>query len=168
MLAPHYSTQVVNDNSEATDALDTTVNLVNALTRQYSINQNRLYTIGQSMGAMMSIAINIKYPALFAASFIVAGQWDPTKVKPFAKDKLWIVVSQGDTKAYLSENAITAVLEKAGARVSRAIWNGRSTPEAFAAAVKKLEAEGNPINYVALQKGTVVPPGQTDRGGATT
>jgi predicted peptidase len=29
----------------------------------------------------------------------------------------------------------------------------------------KMKAEGNPINYVALQKGTVVPPGQTDRGG---
>lgn len=165
VLAPKYSTQVVNDNSEATDELDTTVNLVNALTRQYSIDPNRLYATGQSMGAMMSIAMNIKYPHLFAASFIVAGQWDPTQVKPLAKDKLWIVVSQGDTKAYPGQNAITAVLEQAGAQVSRAVWNGRSTPEAFAEAVKKIEAEGNPINYIALQQGTVVPPGQTDHGG---
>jgi predicted peptidase len=165
VLAPKYSTQVVNDNSEATDDLDTTVNLVNSLTNQYSIDRNRLYATGQSMGAMMSIAMNIKYPDLFAASFIVAGQWDPTKVKPLAQDNLWIVVSQGDPKAYPGENAIVAALEKEGAKVSRAVWDGRSTPAEFAAAVNKLQAEGNPINYVALQKGTVVPPGQTDRGG---
>lgn len=56
----------------------------------------------------MSIAMDIKYPGLFAASFIVAGQWNPTKVKPLAKDKLWIVVSQGDLKAYPGQNAIIA------------------------------------------------------------
>ncbi|MEH1888822.1 MAG: PHB depolymerase family esterase [Nostoc sp.] len=166
VLAPQYSTQVVNDNSEATDDLDTTVNRVNWLTSQYSIDKNRLYTTGQSGGAMMSIAMDIKYPDLFAASFIVAGQWDPTKVKPLAQDKLWIVVSQGDLKAYPGENAITAALEQEGANVSRAVWNGRSTAEEFAAAVKKLETERNPIHYVALQKGTVVPAGQTDDGGS--
>ena len=165
VLAPQYSTQVVNDNSEATDDLDATVNLVNWLTTQYSIDKNRLYMTGQSMGAMMSIAIDIKYPALFAASFIVAGQWDPTQVKPMAQDKLWIVVSQGDTKAYPGQNAIAAALEKEGAKVSRAVWNGRSTPAEFAADVQKMETEGNLINYVALQKGTVVPPGQSAEGG---
>ncbi len=166
VLAPQYSTQVVNDNSEASNYLDTTVNLVNWLVSQYSIDKNRLYTTGQSGGAMMSIAMDIKYPDLFAASFIVAGQWDATKVKPLAKDKLWIVVSQGDLKAYPGQNAIAAALEKEGAKVNRAVWNGRSTAEEFAVAVKKMEALGNSINYVALQKGTVVPAGQKDDGGS--
>jgi predicted peptidase len=166
VLAPQYSTQVVNDNSEASDYLDTTVNLVNWLTSEYSIDKNRLYATGQSGGAMMSIAMNIKYPNLFAASFIVAGQWDATKVTPLAKDKLWIVVSQGDLKAYPGENAIVAALEQKGAKISRAVWNGRSTATEFAAAVKKMEAEGNSINYVALQQGTVVPAGQKDDGGS--
>jgi predicted peptidase len=165
VLAPQYSTQVVNDNSEASDYLDTTVNLVNWLTSQYSIDRNRLYTTGQSGGAMMSIAMDIRYPDLFAASFIVAGQWDPKKVKPLAKDKLWIVVSEGDLKAYPGQNAIAAVLEQEGAKVSRAVWDGQSTATEFAAAVKKMETEGNAINYVALKKGTVVPPGQQDNGG---
>ncbi|MBN3908585.1 MAG: prolyl oligopeptidase family serine peptidase [Nostoc sp. NMS1] len=166
VLAPQYSTQVVNDNSEASDYLDTTVNLVNWLVSQYSIDKNRLYTTGQSGGAMMSIAMDIKYPDLFAASFIVAGQWEPTKVKPLAKDKLWIVVSQGDLKAYPGQNAIATALEKEGAKVSRAVWNGRSTAAEFATAVKKMETEGNSINYVALKKGTVVLTGQKDDGGS--
>jgi hypothetical protein len=100
VLAPRYVAPIVDDNSDATNYLDMTVDLVNLLTTQYSIDTMRLYTTGQSGGAMTSIAIDIKYPDLFAASFLVAGQWDPTKVQPLAQDKLWIVVSEGDLKAY--------------------------------------------------------------------
>ena len=82
------------------------------------------------------------------------------------KGKLWIVVSQGDLKAYPGQNAITAVLEEEGAKVSRAVWDGRSTPQGFAAAFAQTAAEKSPINYVALQKGTVVLPGQADDGGS--
>ena len=39
------------------------------------------------------------------------------------------------------------------------------TPEQFAEAVKSMETEGNPIKYVALRKGTVVPAGQEDSPG---
>jgi len=69
----------------------------------------------------------------FAASFLVAGQWDAAKVAPMANDKLWIIVSEGDLKAFPGMNAITAALEKEGAKVSRAIWNGQATAEEFAA-----------------------------------
>lgn len=87
VLAPQYASATVNDNSETTEDLDATVNLINSLEDQYNIDKNRLYTTGQSMGCMSSIALNIKYPDLFAASLLVAGQWDPTKVSALAKDK---------------------------------------------------------------------------------
>lgn len=166
VLAPQYVNAMVNDQSEASPDLDTTVDLVEALTARFHIDRNRLYTTGQSMGAMTSIAMDIKYPQLFAASFIVAGQWNPALVKPLARQKLWIVVSQGDLKAYPGENDIANVLEQNGAKVSRAVWNGRSTPEQFALEATKIESEGSAINYIALEKGTVVPPGQPDNGGS--
>jgi predicted peptidase len=165
VLAPQYSGLIANDRSETTSMLDTTIHLVEKIATDYSIDRRRLYATGQSGGCMMSIAVNIKYPELFAASFLVAGQWDATLVKPLAKAKLWIVVSEGDLKAYPGQNAITAVLEREGAKVARAVWDGRSTPEEFAAAVAAMEAEVAPINYVALRKGTVVPAGQDDNGG---
>ena len=120
VLAPQYETVIVNDQSEMTVEGDITVRLLNAVIGQYNVDKNRLYTTGQSMGCMTSIALNIKYPDLFAASFLVAGQWDAAKVSPLAKDKLWIIVSEGDTKAFPGMNAITAALEKEGAKVSRA------------------------------------------------
>ncbi|QJD98320.1 hypothetical protein HH214_06210 [Mucilaginibacter robiniae] len=165
VLAPQYSSVVVNDQSEATEDLDVTVNLLHELTGRYSIDKDRLYTTGQSMGCMMSIAMDIKYPELFAASFLVAGQWDPAKVGLMANDHLWIVVSQGDTKAFPGMNAITAALEEKGAKVSRATWSGRATANEFAADVKAMEAQGTSINYAALQNGTVIPAGVTDNGG---
>lgn len=166
VLAPQYSGLIANDRSETTSMLDTTVDLIGKLAADYAIDRSRLYATGQSGGCMMSIAMNIKYPDLFAASFLVAGQWDPALVKPLAKAKLWIVVSEGDLKAYPGQNAITAVLEQEGAKVARTVWDGTSTPDAFAAAVAAMAAEKAPINYVALRKGTVVPAGQTDDGGS--
>lgn len=166
VLAPEYPSVVVDDTSTATNDLDVTVDLINSLESQYSIDKNRLYTTGQSMGCMSSIALNIKYPDLFAASLLVAGQWDPTVVSPLAKDKLWIIVSEGDDKAYPGMNAITDTLEKEGAKVSRATWNGQATAAEFASDVSKMIAEGSNINYIALKKGTVVPSNQLGVGGS--
>ncbi|MDG5487754.1 prolyl oligopeptidase family serine peptidase [Sphingomonas sp. BGYR3] len=166
VIAPQYAAQTVNDRSEATSLLDTTVHLVDFLTQQYSIDRDRLYSTGQSGGAMMTIAMNIKYPDLFAASYIVAGQWDPAFVAPLAEDRLWITVAEGDLKAFPGQNAITKTLEAKGATVARAQWDGRSTPAQFDARASELIAKGAPINYVALTKGTVVRAGQPDNGGS--
>lgn len=166
VLAPQFAAQVVNDQSEATSLLDTTINLVKKIAGDYSIDTRRLYNTGQSGGAMMSIAMNIKYPDFFAATYLVAGQWDPAKVAPLAKDKMWVVLSEGDAKAYPTENVMMEIYEKEGAKVSRAVWAGTYAPEEFKAAFDKVDAEGNAINYIALKKGTVVPPGQSDDPGA--
>ena len=55
VLAPQYAHGIVNDRFEATQEVDVTVDLVRALEGQYSIDGNRLYTTGQSMGCMASI-----------------------------------------------------------------------------------------------------------------
>ena len=164
VLAPQYATLIANDNSETTSLLDTTVHLVQALCREYGLDTRRLYATGQSGGCMQAIAMNIQYPDLFAASYLVAGQWDAALVKPLARKKLWILVSQDDAKAYPGPNAITAVLEREGARIGRAVWDGTWTQAQFRAAYDRLHADANQINYVALRQGTVIPPGQSAAG----
>ncbi len=166
VLAPQYDTLIVNDDSEAGDYLDITIHLIEELIGKYNIDTNRLYATGQSGGCMMSIAMNIKYPDFFAASFLVAGQWNANLVAPLAKKELWIVVSEGDEKAYPGMNAITAELEKEGAKVSRAFWDGRSTPEEFEKDVEKMLAKKANVNYAVFEKGTVVPEGMKDDSGS--
>lgn len=74
------------------------------------------------------------------------------------------MVAEGDLKAFPGMNAITAMLEKEGAEVSRAIWSGQTSPEELASGVSTLLAEGNHIMCTALRKGTVVPPSMPDDG----
>lgn len=164
VLAPQFAEIIADDDSRASSMLDTTIDLIKSLAGQYSIDRRRLYTTGQSGGCMMSIAMDIKYPEFFAASFLVAGQWDLALVKPMARQKLWILVSQDDDKAYPGQNAITEELEKNGARISRAVWDGTWTAQEFQAAFEKINAEGSPINYVTFRKGTVIPPGESTAG----
>lgn len=166
VLAPQYDEIIVDDNSNASAMLDTTIHLIEALMKQYKIDSNRLYTTGQSGGCMMSIAMNIKYPDFFAAAYLVAGQWGADLVAPLAKKKLWIMVSADDLGAFPGENAITKRLEKEGAKVSRAIWDARWSADQYRFAYDKIVAEGHPIKYTVFDKGTVFLPG-ADTAGAS-
>ncbi|MCC7370231.1 MAG: hypothetical protein IT306_17535 [Chloroflexi bacterium] len=157
VLAPSYPVVVVDDTYQPIPLFDATVNLVKALTQQYSIDTGRLYATGQSMGAMMALGMNITYPDLFAASYIVAGQWPAEQAAPLAQKKLWVVVSQGDTKAFPGQNAIVDAIRGQGTRVSTATWDGRWTPDQFATAVAQLEADGAPVNYASFVVGSVLP-----------
>ncbi|MDT7847269.1 PHB depolymerase family esterase [Streptomyces justiciae] len=160
VLAPQFTDESNEGSDGNTKALKTIKGLVDSLTSKYRIDTDRLYTTGQSGGAMTSIALDFTYPDLFAASFLVAGQWDDlAAVKPLAKQKIWAVVSQGDETAYPGMTGVMDTIEKQGTDVSRAVWNGQSTPAEFAPLTAKMRAKGTPVNFVALKKGTVVWPG---------
>ncbi|MEU6147659.1 hypothetical protein ABZ848_45850 [Streptomyces sp. NPDC047081] len=156
VLAPQYPEVVVGDDYKPTAYFDTTVHLVQELTGKYSIDTDRVYSTGQSMGAMMTLGLNIKYPDVFGGSWVVAGQWPSAQAAPLAKKNLFVTVSQGDTKAYPGENAIMSVIEKAGTKVSRATWDGRSTAAQFTKDVDAITAKGTSVNYVTFEKGTTL------------
>jgi len=153
VLAPQYNTVIVGDDSQTTEQMDITVDLVKDLEKQYSIDANRIYNTGQSMGGMTSIAMDIKYPDMFAASLLVACQWDATKVTPMARDNLWIIVSEGDNKAYPGMDAITEALEKQGATVCKAIWSAESSQAEFTKNVNDMLAEDCNIKYTVFKNG---------------
>ncbi|CAL9661120.1 hypothetical protein [Streptomyces sp. enrichment culture] len=164
VLAPQYDTTVVDDHGSytITNWLDTTVRLLEKVTGSYKVDEKRLYATGQSMGAIMTIIINFQHPDLLAASFIVDGQWDSSKVKPLADQNLWFVAAHGDASAYAGQNKIAKVLEGEGAKITTATWDGKSTQAEFAADVKAMTARGTAINHTIFKKGTVVPEGQEE------
>ena len=155
VLAPQYSRQVVDDNGDITSDLDATVNLIkDYLISKYSIDEKKLYATGQSMGGMMAIVLNYKYPELFAASYLVACQWDPKEVSTMARNNLWITVSTGDAKAYPGMNAITSELIKRGATVAKDSWRADYTDAQFLEGARKVIAQKSNIKYTTLEKGT--------------
>lgn len=155
VLAPQYSRQVVDVNGDITSDLDATVNLIrDYLISKYSIDEKKLYATGQSMGGMMAIVMNYKYPELFAASYLVACQWNPKEVSTMAKNNLWITVSTGDAKAYPGMNAITSELIKRGATVAKDNWRADYTDAQFLEGARKVIAQKSNIKYTTLEKGT--------------
>jgi len=155
VLAPQYAKVMSGDDYE------TLIHLIDSLAGQYSIDKNRLYATGQSMGCMNEMGISIKYPDLFAAMMLVAGQWDAQATSVLANKKMWVLVAEGDTGAFPGMNASVAVWEAAGTKISKARWNGRAGAAENAASVKKMLDEGNNIKYVVFDKGTVWPEGVT-------
>lgn len=130
----------------------------------YPIDRNRVYTTGQSMGCMTSCELNIRRPELFAASLLVAGQWDPEKMGKLAHKNFWILVSEHDEKAFPGMNAITAAMEKNGGKVGRYYWNAKAGKEALDHAVEQAAGEDFHLRYTVFEGDTVVPEGEVANG----
>ncbi|HEI2548393.1 TPA: prolyl oligopeptidase family serine peptidase [Escherichia coli] len=155
VLAPQYNEIIADDDWRTSTLLDTTINLVQYLVKEYKIDPERIYVTGQSGGCMLAIAMNIKYPDFFTASYLVAGKWDAEQVAPIAKNKLWFMASEDDSGAFPSFNAITERLEQFGGKVSRAAWNGQWDPEQYRFAADTLFEEQSNIRYTVFIKDSV-------------
>lgn len=129
VLAPQYDTVIVDDNYQYGPELDRTIHLVESLTSQYPIDTERIYNTGQSMGCMTSIAMDVKYPHFFGASYLVAGKWDPKVTAPLADQNIWVVAAAGDPGAKPAMDTIMAQLDAAGDKVSR-VTIAQDAPEA--------------------------------------
>jgi predicted peptidase len=144
--------------------VDLVYGLVNYLTSQYNIDKNRLYSTGQSAGCTTTLDLLIKYPDLFAAAMPVAGQEDAQATSVLKDKKMWIVVSEGDFRAFPGMNASIEVWEKAGAKVVKGTWSAREPAGVQAANAAKMAAEHNNIMYTTFIKGTTMPPGMENLG----
>lgn len=160
VLAPQFPNGVSTEGAVGDATGDTVVHLVNSIARQYNVDKNRMYTTGQSFGCMLSLAIMIRHPDLFAASMLVAGQRDAQATSVLSHNKMWIIVAEGDTRAFPGMNDSIAVWEKQGVKVSKATWNARSSEAELSADAKKMLPEGNNIKYATFLKSTVFPAGK--------
>lgn len=152
VLAPQYARVVTDADSDQAVA---TYELLDQLCQDYSIDRNRLYNTGQSMGGMFALSTNIRYPDLFAASLLVACQWDTTEFAKFASKPMWIVVAEGDPKAYPGMQEGCKAWAAAGAKIAEAQWDGSHKTDAYAADVEALLQEDANIRFVHFTLGTV-------------
>ena len=159
VLVPAYTgpENVVNDNWEVSDEVDMTFRLLNSVVSQYNIDKNKLYTTGQSMGAMISFYLNANHPDLFAASLFVAGQWDVNVLGPLAKMKFFYIVSAADAKASVGMLELGDMLQKKGIAFGTTEFAANLPDSEQDKYVQNLISEGHSINFVQFTKGTVTP-----------
>lgn len=119
VLAPQYDTIIVDDNYDYGPELDRTMHLIESLEKAYAIDKDRIYNTGQSMGGMTAIAMDVKYPDVFAGSYLVACKWDESVTAPLAKQNVWAVSSACDPGASPSLKKMFDQFEEAGSAVAR-------------------------------------------------
>lgn len=127
VLVPQYPNKTAFDDFTVTWECEATAQLVRELCNTYNIDTTRIYGTGQSMGCMMLCELNVAHPELFAASYMVAGQWDPVKMATLKDKKLWILVSEKDEKAFPIMTESVKLMEEAGAIVARGSLNAKAS-----------------------------------------
>lgn len=154
VLAPQYPS--VTTDAACAQAV-ATLELIDALCDEYRIDRTRLYNTGQSMGGILALAINAAHPELFAASVLVACQneGDAGTLANFADKPMWILVAEGDPKAFPGMQEACKIWRAAGAKIAEAQWDGSLDAEAFAEHADRLRAADANIRFVHFALGSV-------------
>ena len=156
VLVPAYTGTVTDDNWNASEQLDATVNLIRYLTEEYSIDENRLYTTGQSMGCMSSLYLSSKYPDLFAASMYVSGQWDISVLDVLEEQTFFYITAGGDEKASGGQDEVMAMFDADQISYSFETWNAQDDLDVQNENVESMIAEGNTANMIRFETGSVL------------
>lgn len=156
VLVPAFSETVVDDKWNVSDQVEAAVHLIAQLQKDYSIDDKRIYTTGQSMGCMTSLYLNSKYPDLFAASLFVSGQWDVSVLQPLEGKSFFYITAGGDEKASGGQDEVMAMLDADGVAYTYDNWNAQNELDEQNAAVEALLSQNLPINMIRFDAGTVL------------
>lgn len=158
VLVPQYSYITVDNKWQTMPEVDETIALLEKIVKENPVDSDRLYTTGQSMGGMMSLYFNIKYPNIFAASMFVSCQWDVDKMKEFKDKKFVYITAGGDKEATGGADALKDLLKKEGASFEEATWSARLPQAEQDSLASALLAKGSPRNFITFEGNTVLPP----------
>lgn len=163
VVVPQYPYITVDDQWQTTPQVDGTVRLIQSLTKKYPVDTDRLYTTGQSMGGMMSLYFNVKYPKFFAASLFVACQWDISKMNDFQYYKFAYIAAGGDPGGSGGERQLEALLREQKSPFGHAEWSARLPESEQDTLAAKLLSEGYERNFILFEGNTVLSEAQASR-----
>lgn len=150
---------LTTDEYTVSDEFEDVIALIRKTISEYSIDETRVYTTGQSQGCMTSCELMWRHPEIFAAAMPIAGHWDYEKMTSLTDSRFLFGLSEGGLKEYPSFNAITDGLEAKGVTVRRVRLNYREGWEVNEAKVR--EAIGDPaeaqVVYIIFDKDTAFP-----------
>ena len=155
VLAPQFVTNTLGGGKGSLSQQDLTLHLIQSVCKEFSVDEDRIYGTGQSMGCMQTMAMCMTHPDLFAACLLVSGQLDPEQCDALFDKKLWIVVSEDDQRAFPGMNALTDYLKTKGAGVAYASIPAQLSQDAYHHLADSLIACGTNIKYVSLAAGTL-------------
>ena len=87
--AIHGTKQDVEFSAAPTEPMRLTIAMLDALQKEFSVDPNRLYITGLSMGGYGTWDALARYPGLFAAAIPICGGGDPKMAKKMTNTPIW-------------------------------------------------------------------------------
>lgn len=158
VIVPEYPEIILDDHGSytMTDYVDLTGRFVSWLSTKYSIDSSRVYGTGQSMGCMTIMYLAAQNPDLFSAELFVSGQWDVSKLTGLEKEQFFYVAAGGDDKASGGQAEVKDMLKSAEVAYSEGTLDATQSETEQNAAVAKITAAGDEINFATFTTGTVM------------
>lgn len=158
VLAPQYEDKAAFDDFTVGWEAEATVELIRHVSGSHDVDERRIYGTGQSMGTMMLCELLIRHDDVFAACYLTAGQWDPARMAAIRDRNVWIMVSEGDGRAFPIMGECMAAVEAAGGRVARGHVSAKATDEEFAVFASDVLAQGARVQFTWLDGESVLEP----------
>ena len=158
VLVPEYPSVIIDDHGgyTTTEYVEMTTCLLDSVTSEYSVDTDRIYGTGQSMGCMTVMYLAAQHPDLFAAELFVSGQWDISQLGGLTTEKFFSIAVGGDEKASAGQIEVENMLEDAGVSYQTATWDATWSAERFATEAARLFAAGDSVNFATFSTGTVL------------
>lgn len=150
---------VVDDDNNVSEDVFTNIDVIKDICKNYSIDTDRIYTTGQSMGGILSFFYATYFNDIFAAYMPVGSQFDNNMVKRLKDRNIIYLVSEGDSKASEGMNELKNLLDEENTNYSYRYFSIKDTYENQNKIVNEAVLEGNNYNLFMFKKGEVVPEG---------
>ncbi len=144
---------LVTEDGSMTKGLEAIKVLIADLCKNYRIDSDRIYGVGQAQGANALMTLAEDSPDLFAGLMLVAPTRQTANPALLAKQKIWLIVSEGDHTAYSRANLLTDNWETAGTRIAYGKWKPTDDTKLTESAVFVMTSQKAPINCTVFEGG---------------
>lgn len=167
VLVPTYSDVIIDDmqGNEKSEYLNATKNLIDNVSTSYSVDANRIYGTGQSMGGMTILYLASQYPDLFAAEMFVSCQWDINELSNLDSQKFFYIVSEGDQKASTGQKEVKQMLDNKSVKYE--VLDGIDAQSGDNDnKINEMIGKNSNINFISFKQGTVTGNSTNNKMGA--
>ena len=164
VLVPQYNEGVVDGTWHKSVYLNITLKLISKLEEEYSIDPNRIYGTGQSMGGMATLYL-LANNDIFAAGLIADGHWLIDELKGLVNATFTFCAAAGDPNPFNSQNEVKEYFDNNTIKYgSLDLINARDKVEILNNYAKNMYNFGYKQNFISYAEGSVLPPNSEGKG----
>lgn len=158
VLIPQFPEVILDDHDgyTMTEYVDLTERLIEYVADSYSIDADRIYGTGQSMGCMTTIYLAANYPELYAAELFIDGQWNINEIQGLSSQKFIYVAAGGDEKASAGQQEVKDMLSEQGLEYNEIKDVNAKADNLYDVIGDFLETDYD-YNFITFETGTVLP-----------